>query len=109
MDPAIAHAVSREKLIGAHPDAAREALYSPERNTRADMPPLWLLHAEDDSVVKIDNSLRLHAATRRVGVSCEAHYFAEGEHGFGLLKTAGLPVAISPPLLWGWLEGGHIV
>lgn len=109
MDPAIAHAVSREKLIGAHPDAAREALYSPERNTRADMPPLWLLHAEDDSVVKIDNSLRLQAATRRVGVSCEAHYFAEGEHGFGLLKTAGLPVAIWPELLWGWLKARQIV
>lgn len=30
MDPAIAHAVSREKLIGANPDPAREKLYSPE-------------------------------------------------------------------------------
>lgn len=109
MDPAIAHAVSREKLLGADPDSEAQTLHSPERQVRADMPPLWLLHAEDDSVVKIENSLRLQAATRSVGVSCEAHYFAEGEHGFGILKTAGLPVAIWPELLWNWLKARKIV
>ena len=106
MDPAIAHAVSREKLIGASPDAARERLYSPERNVRADQPPLWLLHAEDDSVVKVENSVRLRAATRAIGAPVEAHFFERGEHGFGLMKTAGLPVAIWPELLWNWL-GAH--
>lgn len=109
MDPAIAHAVSREKLIGANPDAAREKLYSPERNARADQPPLWLLHAEDDSVVKIENSVRLREATRAVGAPVEAHFFERGEHGFGLMKTAGLPVAIWPELLWNWLGSHKIV
>lgn len=109
MDPAIAHAVSREKLIGANPDAARERLYSPERNVRADQPPLWLLHAEDDSVVKIANSVRLREATRGVGAPCEAHFFERGEHGFGLMKTAGLPVAIWPELLWNWLADRKMV
>jgi len=109
MDPAIAHAVSREKLIGANADTVREALYSPERNVRPDMPPLFLLHAENDSVVKIENSLRLHEAARQVGVSCEAHYFAEGEHGFGILKATGLPVAIWPELFRNWLAARKIV
>lgn len=109
MDPAIAHAVSREKLIGANPDAAREKLYSPERNVRADQPPLWLLHAEDDSVVKIENSVRLREATRGVSAACEAHFFERGEHGFGLMKTTGLPVAIWPELLWNWLGSHKIV
>lgn len=109
MDPAIAHAVSREKLIGAKADAAREKLYSPERNTRADQPPLWLLHAEDDSVVKVENSVRLRAATRAIGAPVEAHFFERGEHGFGLMKTAGLPVAIWPELLWNWLGAHKIV
>ena len=109
MDPAIAHAVSREKLIGANADAAREKLYSPERNVRADQPPLWLLHAEDDSVVKVENSVRLREATRAVGATVEAHFFERGEHGFGLMKTAGLPVAIWPELLWNWLGGHRIV
>jgi acetyl esterase/lipase len=109
MDPAIAHAVSREKLIGANPDAAREKLYSPERNVRADQPPLWLLHAEDDSVVKVENSVRLREATRNIGAPVEAHFFECGEHGFGLMKAAGLPIAIWPELLWNWLASHKIV
>ncbi|MDR7061418.1 MULTISPECIES: alpha/beta hydrolase [unclassified Sphingopyxis] len=109
MDPAIAHAVSREKLIGANPDTAREKLYSPERNVRANQPPLWLLHAEDDSVVKVENSVRLREATRAVGAPVEAHFFERGEHGFGLMKAAGLPIAIWPELLWNWLASHKIV
>lgn len=109
MDPAIAHAVSREKLVGVNPDATREKLYSPEQNVRADQPPLWLLHAEDDSVVKIDNSVRLREAARGVGASVEGHFFERGGHGFGLMKAAGLPVAIWPELLWSWLESQGIV
>ncbi|SKB41388.1 alpha/beta hydrolase [Sphingopyxis flava] len=106
MDPAIAHPGSREKLIGADADAAREKAYSPERNVRADQPPLWLLHAEDDDVVKVENSARLREATRGVGAPVEAHFFERGGHGFGLMKSAGLPVAIWPELLWNWL-GSH--
>ncbi len=109
MDPAIAHAVSREKLISANPDAEQQKLYSPELNVRPDQPPLWLLHAEDDSVVKIANSVRLREATRTVGAPVEAHFFERGEHGFGLMKTAGLPVAIWPELLWNWLGSQKIV
>lgn len=109
MDPAIAHAVSREKLIGANPDAMREKLYSPERNVRADQPPLWLLHAEDDEVVKVENSVRLRAATRNIGAPVEAHFFERGGHGFGLMKTARLPVAIWPELLWNWLASHKLV
>jgi len=108
MDSAIAHAVSREKLLGQAPDAASEVLHSPERQVRADMPPLLLLHAEDDESVKVENSLRLHEAARKIGTHCEAHYFAEGGHGFGLMKTAGLPVAIWPELLWNWLAAGNV-
>ena len=109
MEPAIAHAVSREKLLGPEPDAARQALYSPDQQVRTDMPPLFLLHAEDDEVAKVENSLRLHTATRAIGAPCEAHYFAEGGHGFGLMKTAGLPVAIWPELYWNWLAARKIV
>ena len=109
MDPAIAHAVSREKLISANPDAEQQKLYSPELNVRPDQPPLWLLHAEDDSVVKIDNSVRLREATRSVRAPCEAHFFERGEHGFGLMKTAGLPVAIWPELLGNWLRSHEII
>src|SRR3546814_12232040 len=103
MDPVIAHSMSREKLIGADAEAARENAYSPERNVRADQPPLWLLHAEDDDVVKIENSARLREATRGIGAPVAAHFFERGGHGFGLMQSAGLPVAIWLELLWIWL------
>jgi hypothetical protein len=32
-----------------------------------------------------------------------------GEHGFGLMKTAGLPVATWPELLWNWLGSQGVV
>ncbi|SNT01573.1 alpha/beta hydrolase [Sphingopyxis indica] len=106
MDAAIAHPGSRGNLLGPEPSAAAEALHSPERRVRRDMPPLWLLHAEDDSVVPVANSVRLRAAARAIGNPCESHFFERGEHGFGLMKAAGLPVAIWPELLWNWL-GSH--
>lgn len=106
MDAAIAHPGSRDNLLGPAPGAAAEALHSPERQVRKDMPPLWLLHAEDDSVVPVANSVRLREAARAIGAPCESHFFERGEHGFGLMKAAGLPVAIWPELLWNWL-GSH--
>src|SRR3546814_16990228 len=99
MDPAIAHAGSREKLLGAAPDAAREALYSPERHLRPAQPPLFLLHAADADVVKVENSVRLRAATRARGAPCESPFFARGGHGVGLMQPAGLPDASWPDIL----------
>ena len=64
MDPAIAHAGSRQLLIGDAPDAALEQRHSPDRNIPADAPPHFLLHAEDDASVPVENSLRLRAALR---------------------------------------------
>src|SRR3546814_13047162 len=98
--------MSREKLSGGDADTARERAYSPERNVRADQPPLWLLHAEDDDVVKIENSARLREATRGIGAPVEAHFFERGGHGFGLMKSAGMPVATWPELLGTWV-GTH--
>src|SRR3546814_19071671 len=109
MDPVIAHAGSREKLLGPNPTPAATALYSPERNARPDQPPLWLLHAEDDSVVPVANSVRLREGTRAVGTPCESHFFEPGGHGFGSMKTAGLTVAIWPGLLCPGLGAHNIV
>jgi len=109
MDPAIAHIGSRDRLIGPNPDDALAALYSPEQNVRKDMPPLFLLHAEDDDIVPVANAKRLHEAASTAGASVEAHYFEKGGHGFGLMKTAGLPVAIWPELLWNWISAQQLL
>lgn len=102
MDPAIAHPGSRAKLLGAAPTAAQEAAHSPDRNVPADAPPHFLLHAEDDDVVPVENTLRLRAALKARGISVETHLFALGGHGFGLRKAAGKPVAAWPELWHAW-------
>ena len=101
MDPAIAHAGSRERLLGASPTAEAEARHSPDRALTAGAPPHFLLHAEDEAV-PLENSLRLHAALRALKVPVEMHLFARGGHGFGLRKAAGKPVAAWPELWRAW-------
>lgn len=102
MDPAIAHPGSRTLLLGTAPGAADEAAHSPDRNVPVDAPPHFLLHAEDDDVVPVDNTLRLHAALRARKVPVEMHLFANGGHGFGLRKAVGKPVEAWPDLWRNW-------
>jgi acetyl esterase/lipase len=105
MDSAIAHAGSRNLLLGPTPTPAIEAAHSPDRNVPADAPPHFLLHAEDDDVVPVENTLRLHAALRAHKIPVEMHLFANGGHGFGLRKAIGKPVEVWPDLWRAWAHG----
>ena len=102
MDPTIAHAGSRALLLGANPTAALEAAHSPDRNIPANAPPHFILHAEDDETVPVENALRLRAALKARGVACETHLFAQGGHGFGIRKAIGKPVEAWPDLWRAW-------
>lgn len=105
MDPAIAHAGSRTNLIGSSPDSAMAADHSPDRQVRADTPPCFLVHAEDDATVPVENSLRFRAALKAAGVPVEMHLFERGGHGFGLRGAAQLPAAAWPELWHRWAAG----
>ncbi|MEO7247385.1 MAG: alpha/beta hydrolase [Novosphingobium sp.] len=102
MEPALAHPGSRQLMLGATPTAQQEIAHSPDRNVPADAPPHFLVHAEDDDVVPVENTLRLHAALRARKVPVEMHLFANGGHGFGLRKTVGKPVEAWPELWRAW-------
>ncbi|WP_338447109.1 alpha/beta hydrolase [Pelagerythrobacter marensis] len=100
-----AHPGSRERLLGPSPSAALEAAHSPHRNVPRDAPPFFILHAEDDDVVPVENSLLLRAALKAQGVAVETHLFRHGGHGFGLRKATGKPVAAWPELWRDWARG----
>ncbi len=100
-----AHPGSREKLVGKDASAALERAHSPHRNVPADAPPVFLLHAEDDATVPVENALLLRAGLRAKGIPVEAHLFARGGHGFGLRGTPGKPVAVWPDLFVEWTRG----
>jgi acetyl esterase/lipase len=58
METGVTHGVSRKELIGAEPSPAAIEAYSLDRQVRPDMPPTFLLHADDDPAVDPENSIR---------------------------------------------------
>jgi acetyl esterase/lipase len=65
--------------------------------------PTFLLHAEDDPVDPVENSLVYCSALRKAGVSAELHLFAKGGHAFGLRRTK-LPITRWPEMVEAWLR-----
>lgn len=87
-----AHAGSRAQLIGEGATAALERMYTPSLNVPADAPPTFLLHAEDDESVVVENTLMLRSALVARNVPVETHLYADGGHGFGLRLARGKTV-----------------
>lgn len=102
MDAAIAHPGSRTRLLGSTPTAMQEHVHSPDRNVTGDTPPHFLVHAEDDRVVPVENSLRLRAALKAGGITVETHLFAGGGHGFGLRADMAEAARQWPELWLNW-------
>jgi acetyl esterase/lipase len=98
MDPASMHGGSRKQLLGPNPTSEQIALYSPEKQVSANLPPVFLLHAADDKSVPVENSLAMFSALKAKAIPTEMHVFEEGGHGFGLRFVAGKPVAAWPGL-----------
>lgn len=79
-----AHVGSRENLIGKSPSQELIDLYSNEKQVTANTPPTFLVHAEDDDVVPVQNSLMFYDALLQNKVKAEMHIYQAGGHGFGL-------------------------
>ena len=78
------HSGSRNNLLGANPAAEQVRLYSNELQVTAQTPPTFLVHAEDDKTVTVNNSIVFYQACLRHGVPTEMHLYPKGGHGFGL-------------------------
>jgi acetyl esterase/lipase len=102
-----AHTGSRSRLLGPHPDSTLQQQYSMQEHVRADTPPTFLVHAQDDTVVSVHNSLVYYQALLRAGVSTEMHLFPQGGHGFGVRIPPGLTVAQWPELALRWIPSRH--
>lgn len=98
----IAHPGSRERLLGASPSAAVAEAHSADRNVPDKAPATFILHAEDDDVVPVENALLMRAALKARGIPVETHLYTLGGHGFGLRRAAGKPVAAWPKQWLAW-------
>lgn len=100
----VAHAGSREQLIGKDASPTLERAHTPASNVTKQTPPCFLLQAEDDATVPVENSLLFRAALKAQGITVETHLFANGGHGFGLRRTIGKPVGAWPDLFVEWAK-----
>jgi len=107
MSAPLAHAGSRDMLLGPNPTAALERAHSPANNVSAATPPCFMAHAEDDKVVSVENTVEMRAALKAAGVKVETHLFTAGGHGFGLPGLAGEPARHWPEMfaIWARAQG----
>jgi acetyl esterase/lipase len=74
----------------------------------ANIPPTFLVMAENDYTAHVENALIYFQALKEAKVPAELHLFTEGGHGFGLRPT-DLPISHWPALGETWLRTIHIL
>jgi len=84
-----AHAGSRTRLLGASPSPQLIEKYSVERHVTSATPPAFLVHALDDKVVSVRNSLMFAGALVEKNVSASLHVFPGGGHAIALRNNPG--------------------
>lgn len=97
------HRGSRVNLLGenASPELVKEM--SGPNSVREDMPPVFIWHNFDDTVVPVQNALMMATALREKNIPVEMHIFPNGNHGLGLAPNHP-HVAQWGPLLQTWLK-----
>ncbi len=74
---------SAKALFGtAQPDRSQLEALSPCLHVTEHTPPVFLVHAANDSLVPAGNSLHMASALSEAGIAYELHIFQEGDHGF---------------------------
>jgi len=80
----IGHIGSRDNLLGKDPSAEKIKEYSNELQINSNTPPAFLVHAGDDGVVKVQNSIYFYEGEQRNKIPAEMHIYPRGGHGFGM-------------------------
>ncbi len=103
MDDSTTHSGSKGALIGDKPSAELANRFSANKNVTADTPPTFLLHAQDDDGVPVENSILMFSALKKEGIPVTMHIYPKGGHGFSLaLQDKRLKNWIT--LLYDWLD-----
>ena len=83
------HNGSRTKLLGLNPTDELVEYYSNELQVKSDTPPTFIVHAEDDGVVPVENSLKFFMALKEKKTNVEMHIYPVGGHGFSMALNRG--------------------
>jgi acetyl esterase/lipase len=80
----ITHMGSRDNLLGKDPSPERKTAFSNELQVNKKTPPTYLVHAEDDKTVKVQNMLLFATALQKNKVPFDFYLYEKGGHGFGM-------------------------
>ena len=84
-----AHPGSKRNFLGADTTQKMIADYSNERMVSTFTPPSFIVHALNDSTVKVQNSLLFYHALVEKKVNASIHIFPQGGHGIRLDDNPG--------------------
>lgn len=85
----ITHPGTQESLLGKNPSPELRNAWSNELFVTSSTPPAFLVHAADDRVVPVENSIRYGESLKRYSIPFELHIYEKGGHGFGLAPKGG--------------------
>lgn len=101
------HRGSADNLLGKQPSEEQLHYFSNEEQVNRKSPPAFLVHAKDDTVVPIENSISYQAALQKNKVPAELVQYEKGGHGFGLKNRKEKNQW--PPMLADWLRNQGIL
>lgn len=99
-----AHAGSRERLLGKNASPEQVAYYSNELQVDAKTPPTFLVHAEDDKAVPVENSIDYYLALKKFNIPAEMHLYPTGGHGYALRTKGKGSIEGWPTACENWLK-----
>ena len=104
MQPGLTHAGSRDNLLGENATQTLLDLYSNEKQVTGLTPPAFLIHAADDDLVPVENSIWFYEALKANQIPAGLHLFSKGKHGFPLepAKSAWLDYVFR------WMKEQHL-
>ncbi len=71
-------------------------------------PPVFLVHASDDTMAGAENSVVMYLALKRAQVPAELHVYTRGSHGFGV-RQSSLPCSTWTDRCAAWLQDQGIL
>jgi acetyl esterase/lipase len=100
-----AHAGSAKNLVGT--DEKLLQYFSNDKYVNAETPPTFMVHANDDKAVPVENSIMFNLALVKAKAKAELHIYQAGGHGFGMKN----PTTTEDWFLnlEGWLKGNKFL
>ncbi|PVD53385.1 endo-1,4-beta-xylanase [Terrimonas sp.] len=105
MSDSLGHSGSRDNLLGKNASADKIKLYSNNLQISDQTPPAFLIHAGDDKVVDVDNSISFYEGLRHRKIPAEMHIYPKGDHGFVL----NIPVAEWLSIVMKWMKSSGLL